>query len=241
MHRPGKIRRPWKMHRRKRGLRKLFEGRRTPPGKALGGNQADIVSNRKGRPGRSKKALILDYREMHRLERAAMADIQTIQTELRGRLGEAGRTSVSYIANVLREAGTSIDIPPGPRNPYLEPSIEEPYATRLKGLLQFSDLNSAEKSLRNLDAAYREYSAAADGVGVEIVRTLALRGKVRAQNLSANPRVRPEKRQEKQEIAAWFRVWLQSPDLFADWLELRKNSEEFQRAFLKQNQERRPE
>ena len=58
-----------------------------------------------------------------------------------------------------------------------------------------------------------------------------LKGKQRAASLGASPRVSPEKRREKQEIAAWFRVWLETPDLFFDWLELRKQSEEFQDAF----------
>jgi len=46
-----------------------------------------------------------------------------------------------------------------------------------------------------------------------------------------NPRISPEKRREKTEIARWFQVWLEVSDLFFDWLELRKQSEEFQRLF----------
>jgi len=98
-------------------------------------------------------------------------------------------------------------------------------------LLQFSDFHTAEQSLRNLDAAHREYLAAGDHVGARLVRALALKGKLRAQNLARNSRVNGTKREEKQEIATWFRVWLQSPDLFSDWLELRKQSQEFQQKF----------
>jgi hypothetical protein len=58
-----------------------------------------------------------------------------------------------------------------------------------------------------------------------------LKGKQRAEGLAANPRVSLARRAEKREIAAWFRVWLESPDLFFDWLEVRKNSEEFQTTF----------
>jgi hypothetical protein len=49
--------------------------------------------------------------------------------------------------------------------------------------------------------------------------------------LAANPRVSPDKRAEKREIATWFRIWLETPELFFDWLELRKASEEFRRLF----------
>jgi hypothetical protein len=58
-----------------------------------------------------------------------------------------------------------------------------------------------------------------------------LRGRQRAESLAANARIRPEKRLEKREIAAWFRVWLESPTLFFDWLEIRKHTEEFRQHF----------
>ena len=67
------------------------------------GERAGIVSNTRGGQSRSKKALILEYRETHNLGRAAMPEIEAIHAELRSRLGESGRTSLSYITNVLRE------------------------------------------------------------------------------------------------------------------------------------------
>ena len=82
-----------------------------------------------------------------------------------------------------------------------------------------------------IDAIYREYYGAADRLGVAMVRALVKKGKLRARSLAANPRVNPQKRQEKQEIASWFQVWLETPDLFADWLALRKSSAEFRQLF----------
>ena len=114
---------------------------------------------------------------------------------------------------------------------YVDPLMEEPYASRLQGALRFHDRESAEASLQKLDAIYREYRDASDRVGTTLVRSLVLKGRQRAGSLAANSRVRPEKRREKQEIANWFRVWLETSDLFFDWLELRKQSEEFQRLF----------
>jgi hypothetical protein len=39
--------------------------------------------------------------------------------------------------------------------------------------------------------------------------------------------VEPGKREEKLEIANWFRIWLETPDAFFDWLDVRKQSPEF--------------
>ncbi len=155
------------------------------------------------------------------------AEIHAIENELRRRLGPDRGTSPSYIASVLREAGKQVEY----EDRYGEPTMAEPYASRLKGLLQFSDFAGAEKSLQQLDAVYREYRAAGDRVGTGLVRKLIQKGKWRAQSLAANSRVSPVKRQEKQEIAHWFHVWLETPDLFFDWLELRKASEEFRKLF----------
>jgi len=38
-------------------------------------------------------------------------------------------------------------------------------------------------------------------------------------------------REEAREISQWLMVWLQAPDLFSDWLELRRRSPEFRRKF----------
>lgn len=116
-------------------------------------------------------------------------------------------------------------------SPYVDPWMEPPYADRLAGVLHFHDFDEAESALRKLDEIYQEYRAASDRVGTVLVRSLVLKGKLRAESLAANPRVRLEKRREKQEIAQWFRVWLDLSDLFFDWLEMRKQSEDFQKTF----------
>jgi hypothetical protein len=109
--------------------------------------------------------------------------------------------------------------------------MPEAYASRLKGVLEFHDLPSADTSLQKLDRIYCEYGKANDELGVKFVRALIKKGKLRAQAVAANPRVQPSKRQEKEEIARWFQVWLETPDLFADWLALRKSSDEFRKLF----------
>jgi hypothetical protein len=131
------------------------------------------------------------------------------------------------MATVLREAGYEVRY----EDRYSDLVIPQPYASRLKGVLEFHDLASAEQSLLRLDAIYREYSSTKDRLGMMMVHALVKKGKLRARSLAANPRVQAAKRQEKQEIARWFQVWLETPDLFADWLELRKSSEEFRNLF----------
>ena len=49
--------------------------------------------------------------------------------------------------------------------------------------------------------------------------------------ISRNRKVEEQKRKEKKEIAEWFRIWLEAPDTFFEWLEVRKASPEFHAAF----------
>jgi len=173
----------------------------------------------------TKKQIILEYCRAKAWERIGRQEIRALENELRARLG--AKTSPSYIAGVLRAAGKNVEY----YDRFTDSPIKEPYASRLRDLLEFHALASAEASLRKLDEIYREYRDAADRAGMRWVRTLLQKGKLRASSLAANPRVNPQKRAEKAEIATWFRIWLETPDLFRDWLDLRKASEEFRRLF----------
>ena len=175
----------------------------------------------------SKKQIILDLCRDQKLQRAKELDMRRIQTGVRRQLTHNGGASLSYIASVLREAGISVDY----HDRFSDPAMEEPYASRLKGVLQFGNLASAESSLRALYEILREYREASDREGTSLVRSVVIKGKERAASLGRNPRIGPNKRKEKQEIAHWFHVWLETTDLFFDWLELRKQSDEFRSRF----------
>ena len=194
--------------------------------------QARELPGRRNVPGTlSKKQIILEYCRAKALERIGPEEIRALENELRARLGSDLKTSPSYIASVLRAAGKNVEY----HDRFAAPSMEEPYAGRLRHLLQFHDFESAEASLRKLDEVYREYRQASDQIGTGLVRALLQKGKLRAGSLAANPRVSADKRAEKREIATWFRIWLETPDLFFGWLELRKASEEFRRLFGEAN------
>jgi hypothetical protein len=178
-------------------------------------------------PRITKKQLLLDFFQAGGNRPLALADLRSARDELRRVLGPDDKTSFSYMTSLLRESGYEVRY----EDRFSDPVVPEPYATRLKGVLEFHDFTSAEQSLARIGAIHSEYSSAADRRGVAFVQAIVKKGKLRARSLAANPRVHVAKRQEKEEIARWFQVWLETPELFADWLELRKRSEEFQTLF----------
>ena len=106
--------------------------------------------------------------------------------------------------------------------------LEPPYREVFEGLLSFSSLADAEETLRRLEILCQQYLSASDKKGMEYCRRTAFLGRRRAELISRNKRVNLHKRLQKQEIATWFKIWLETPDLFWDWLSLRKNTPEFQ-------------
>src|ERR687884_344133 len=107
----------------------------------------------------------------------------------------------------------------------------DPYEAMFRNVLKFANFAQAASSLRQLENLRREFARKKDQEGLRRVRELALKGKQRAQMIARNAKVAEAKRAEKQEIAEWFAVWLQTPELFQDWLHLRQRSREFRARF----------
>ncbi len=101
----------------------------------------------------------------------------------------------------------------------------------LRGVLRFATLEEAEACLRKLDDLWRSYMAEDQRGPAQRVLELARLGRRRAEMIAKNKRVSPARRAEKEEIRQWFRIWLENPDVFFDWLGLRKQSPEFQEKF----------
>ena len=105
--------------------------------------------------------------------------------------------------------------------------MESPYREALTGVLSFASLAEAEETIKHLEYLRQKYRSESDKKGEECCRQIARLGRRRAELISRNKRVGPEKRRQKREIAAWFGIWLETPEIFDDWLILRKRTGEY--------------
>ncbi len=121
--------------------------------------------------------------------------------------------------------------PAAPPRPEASGPGVAPGGDEFEHLLHFATLEEAEATLRRLDAMWRESRAAGDGPRAARILEIARQGLRRAQMIAGNRRVAATKRAEKEEIRQWFRVWLETPEEFFDWLDLRKGSPEFAQKF----------
>jgi len=103
------------------------------------------------------------------------------------------------------------------------------YEEEFADLLHFSTLEEAEMCLVRLDELLRKFAIEGEKSAAERVREVARLGRRRAEMIARNHKVDPEKREEKEEIAHWFAIWLETPDTFFDWLEVRKESPGFKK------------
>lgn len=151
------------------------------------------------------------------------AEIEQIRRQLAVRHADHGKTSPEYIAHVLVESGLLV------RRTFQ--ASADRYEEEFHDLLHFSTLEDAEMCLIRLDELRRKFHQAGDAEGGRRVIEVAQLGYRRAVMISRNRKVERAKRVEKEEVRQWFHVWLDDPDSFFDWLELRKQAPEFQQRF----------
>lgn len=168
----------------------------------------------------TKKLLILALAREFSVERFTPAEIEQIRRRLIVHMGVEGKTAPDYIVSVLQEAGLRVVWS-------THADEVEQYEEEFHDLLHFATLGEAEMCLIRLDELWRKFHIGGEGAAAERVLEVARLGRRRAEMISRNPKVGPSKRAEKEEIVQWFRIWLETPEAFFDWLELRKKSPEF--------------
>ena len=178
----------------------------------------------------TKKAMILRAAAAIGAEKWTPAEIDQLRRKLLADHGAEGKTGSEYIADVLQSAGWKVVLTQ-------QEEAEDQFEEEFEDLLHFKTLGDAEVSLMRLDELLRRFKAHGEKAAAERVLEVARLGKRRAEMISRNHKVEAHKRAEKEEISNWFRVWLENPDAFFDWLEVRKQAPDFREKFPKLDDE----
>jgi hypothetical protein len=158
-------------------------------------------------------------------------ELREIQKAIRDHSGKD--ESPAAIARVLADEGAEL------RHPeviefdarWREAKIEGESADfkGLEALLSGKPLRLSKAE--TLIAKLEQLRQRADKQAEKEVRRLAVNGRQLAELLAKDQKLDKLQRAEQSEIAEWLKVWVQTPALFADWLELRRRSPEFQKKF----------
>jgi hypothetical protein len=112
--------------------------------------------------------------------------------------------SESYLRDLLRQT---------------ELPFEQPYA----GIRQHT-FEELEHSLVEMLGVYRDAAAAGNRDRARYCRRQVIGAKDRARFLAQDSRTSPEKKALKEEMVAWMLVWLENPEVFPVWVEVRKRT-----------------
>ena len=146
-------------------------------------------------PDKSRKQALLEF--------LAAEPITAIgEAQWQAALRTLAPISESYLRDLLRETGLA---------------FAQPYA----GIRQksFADL---EQDLGQMLATYTEAMRAGDRQRARYCRRQVIAAKDRARFVARNPKTSPEKKARKDEMAQWMLVWLENPEVFPAWVEIRK-------------------
>ena len=138
--------------------------------------------------------------------------------------GEAGKTGNEYIIEVLKSMGLKMQLTE-------REEAEERFEDEFEDILHFRTLQDAEVSLTRLGRIVARFKDHEEPAAAQRVLEIGRLGKRRAEMIARNRKVEAKKREEKQEIAEWFRIWLETPDAFFNWLDVRKASAAFKEQF----------
>ncbi|MBL8188494.1 MAG: hypothetical protein JNK38_10830 [Acidobacteria bacterium] len=175
----------------------------------------------------TKQQLVLEIYDREAMGEVTAREIEIINQALVAEYGEGGAMEPAEIASILHQE----ELPIRFDQIFRMDSPTEPYESLIRGLNAGGNFEEAETTLRRIDALYRQFEQAGDKTGMRFARQAALRLKQETAALLQSPKLHDVRRAELGEINQWATVWLQSPNLFAQWLELRKASAGYQALF----------
>ena len=164
-------------------------------------------------PGNAKKptrkSLVEEYLRLHNPAAITPGNVADLRRYVSQGLGGAA-VSNRYLLDVVEATGVRVarelgGLPPDLRN-----------------RVHVHDYAVAEASLREMQQEYESARCAGDRPRTQDCRRAVQKGKERLELLLRRPKLDAAKRAEKEEILSWFRVWLETPELFSEWLDLRK-------------------
>jgi len=146
-------------------------------------------------PAKSRKQALREFLAAERITAIGEAEWQAALRTL-------APVSESYLRELLRETGM-------------------PFAQPYAGVRQHS-FAELERDLREMLEIYTAAMRAGDRPRARYCRRQVIAAKDRARFVARNPKTPPERKAQKDEMAQWTLVWLENPEVFPAWVEIRK-------------------
>lgn len=179
---------------------------------------------------KNKTDLIIEVWEKLDCESVGAREIIAIEKVIRDQFGEQAVDSPMITARLLADEGAELrhsEI----MQLYIERASDRPYDAALNNLFDISDLDRVESSLRNAENLRKKLLRENDNKGLRLLRQTAIDTKTLAIEKANDKRTTDDERDSHREASEWITLWLQSPELFANWVKMRRASKDFKARF----------
>ena len=180
---------------------------------------------------RTKKDLMIEVWEKLDCESVGASEIEAIEEAVSARFGPPAVVSPMQIARLLADEGAVLrhsEIMNLWVSRYSDKIAEGTLTARLIRLDSFEE---ALETLRNVGNLWRSLNSNGGKEEVKRLRQDLLDSKKQVLQSVKDRKLDERTRRIKSEIAEWLTIWLQSPELFENWISLRKGSAEFRERF----------
>ncbi|MEO8042691.1 MAG: hypothetical protein ABI646_08785 [Acidobacteriota bacterium] len=175
---------------------------------------------------RNKTELMIEVWEKLDCESVGADEIEAIETAVESVFGKPAVESPMRIARLLADEGAELrhsEI----MELYLKRASDRPYDAVFVNLFDLHDLRAAHGSIRQVENLRRKFEADSDREGLRLLRQNVITEKETQIAVAKKAKVDELDRLEASEIAKWLTIWLQSPELFENWVKLRRASADF--------------
>jgi hypothetical protein len=179
---------------------------------------------------KTKTDLIIEVWEKLDCESVGSKEIVAIENAVRETFGASAVDSPMVVARLLADEGAELrhsEI----MQLYVERASDRPHDAAIQNLFDLTDLNTLDLSLRKAENLRKVLLSRNDKAGLRLLRDRAIEMKKVAISTANDPRRPEDLRRAQAEAAEWITLWLQSPELFENWVRLRRASEDFKRKF----------
>lgn len=179
---------------------------------------------------RTRQELMIEVWEALDCESVGEHELVAIQEELRQTFGAGAVVSPAVIARELADEGALLRHPEVLRcdTNWREGQLRELFAA---GQLDFASLESAAASMVVVETLRASAQEQSDRATLKRLREVIVHFRQQEDLISRSKIVSASEKAVAKEIANWLAVWLEQPELFADWLNLRQRSPEYLQKF----------
>jgi len=179
---------------------------------------------------KNKTDLVIEVWEKLDCESVGAAEIKAIENAVLERFGKAALDSPMVIARLLADEGAVLrhsEI----MELYVERHSDRPHEPAFRNILRLDGLAEAASSIRRLENLRRKYAVDQNKEGARLVREKGREGRAEALERANDVRTADANRLIYAEIAEWLTLWMQSPEMFETWIDLRLSSADFKTKF----------